>query len=78
MTSNKCLGILHHGGYEILTRDILATGWGQKLCWRKLRSTWETMTTHNSFKKFNCESGERSSLVAGERHEVQDFSLRKS
>lgn len=30
------------------------------------------------FQKFNCESGERSSLVAGERHEVQDFSLRKS
>ena len=78
MISNKCFGILQHGGYEILTRDILATGGGQKLCWRRLRSAWETMTTHNSFKKFNSESGERSSLVAGERHEVQDFSLRKS
>lgn len=36
------------------------------------------VTTHNSFKKFNCESGERNSLVAGERCEVQGFSLRKS
>ena len=78
MMSNKCFGIMHHGGYEILTRDILATGWGQKLYWRRLRSAWEMVTTHNSFKKFNCESGERNSLVAGERCEVQGFSLRKS